>query len=287
MIPDTHTIKKSSLASLKHKWTQAIAASGIFISMSLISMFLETLIASVFKIDPFFSVLDPSNWNRIEAVIIKLSADIIAFAVTLILIVPLNLGVFRWFWRLTLGADDSVANVFYFFSNRRLYLRSLSFYLLFISRVFLIGFFSFLPAYISEILLNDQFYRLVGIPVPEIINTFYALPYCLYIVGLVFFIPLIIRYFPAPVLLFSDEQLSPNQVYRTAAKISSGRKIEYASLILSFFGWLIVSLLGVTIIFTLPYFLATVALYSSFVVNEYNYERWYFNNYQQNLENNT
>ena len=270
MISDTQSIKRFCLNSLKFKWTQAVAASGILLSTWGISVLFKTLLVSVFKIDLSFSAFDPQNWNRTEPIVVKLLVDMVTFGFSLLLTVPLNLGVLRWFWRTALGADDSVGNVFYYYTNSRLYFRAVAFYLLFILRVLIIGFLAFLPGYVAAVLTDENFYKLIGVQAPEVINTFYALQYCLLIIGAVLFVPLIMRYFPAPVLLFSHEGLSPNRVYKVAARISSGRKVEFASLILSFFGWLVLSLLGVTIVFTLPYFLGTVALYCFFVVNEYN-----------------
>ncbi|HHW45842.1 MAG TPA: DUF975 family protein [Clostridiales bacterium] len=272
MIPDTRTIKKFSLDSLKPRWTQTFAVCSILLGTWVICAMFKVLLINVFKVDMFFSPLNPENWYRVKDVVLKVAVDSVSFLLSLFFLVPLGLGVLRWFWRAALGADDPVGNVFYYFSSLRLYFRAVSFYLLFVLRVLALGFVSFLPGYAAAVLTDENFYRLIGVQAPEIINTFYALQFCLFIIGFVFFVPLIIRYFPSPVLLFSDEKLTPNEAYRHAARISSGRKVEFVSLVFSFFGWLLLSALGVTIIFTLPYFLNTVVLYSSFVVNEYNYQ---------------
>lgn len=271
MLPGSNAVKSTAKASLKGKWPQAIAVSLITVSVFLISVLSGQLFLSVIDADAAYGLSDltlfPNEDFRPELLLVTLFSALL----TLILTVPLNLGVLRWFWRLTYGADDTVGSIFHYFSSLRLFWRAISFQLLLYLRVLLIGILVFLPAAVVDLITNPEFYSVLGIQVPLEVTSYYGFSAILTLLGFFALLLLLLQYYASPFLLINDEELTPNRAVSLSSKVTKGSKVACLLLCLSFFGWLLLSFLALPVLFVLPYLLASYAVFTRYALHANNH----------------
>ena len=81
---------------------------------------------------------------------------------------------------------------------------------------------------------------------------------------------IMLRYYLAPFLLVGDDNMTVGEAIHMATIISRRSSNELWALILSFTGWILLSLTMIPLIFTLPYFLSSLAVHCRFAITNYN-----------------
>jgi len=268
MLPTNVAAKSTARVTLKKRWPAAIAVSLILLTVFIIEIYFQQLILVLVKGDYVWSPLQPQNviyLNQWPNVLVSVVSTLFCVIITF----PLVFGVLRWFWRITGGADDSIGGVFHYFSSINNYLMSVKVFWGLFWRTVVVTAVAFLPYLIVDAATSPKVYALIGTSVPLGISSLSSIADLLIILGLVGFVAFIIRYYLVPSILFWDENVSVHKAFKYSAVISKGSKGAFFYFVISFIGWFVLSLLAVPLLFTIPYFLASITVFSRYVINHY------------------
>lgn len=249
MTGGSKVVKITARTALKGNMLKAIIASGVF----LFCYFIANYSAGIF------------SYTGINTV-----SYIILILMILFLLAPLLLGFVRFIWRMLFSADDSPVSVFYYLSEKNLYIKSVKFTFNLILKAIPVGILLFLPVILLWVFTQGAFYDLFGIPMPlwtANLNTVIRILIVFAIVSLSFYM---VRYYLAPVLFVADENMDINETFYMSNIIARKSSLDFIYLFSSFLGWILLSLLVIPLIFTLPYMATAYAVHSRFAIAEYN-----------------
>lgn len=242
-------VKSTAKAALKGNWLAASSASIIFLLSIIIVSFACTLLSSV--IPEFIAV-------------------IIFFILTLALICPLFLGLIKFFKNLIFDTYTSIAEIFIYLSSFSAYKKVFRFIIELLARLVFYSVICFLPPGILKLITSDFFFDLINMDTPlwaESLDTLLS-----FLVSMatfaVFFIML--RYYLAPFLLVADDDMAVGETIHMSTVISRRSTSELWPLVFSFFGYIVLTLFMIPIIFTLPYFLCAFTVHSRYAVTNFN-----------------
>ena len=268
MLPTNAAAKSTARVALKKRWPAAIAVSLVLLTVFIIGTYFQQLLLTVLKGDNVWSPFQPQNiiyLNQWSNVAVTIASTLFSLIITF----PLVLGVLRWFWRVTAGADDSVGGVFYYFSSAINYKLSLKMFWGYFWRTVVVTVIVFLPYLIVYAATSPQVYELFGTSVPLGVSSLSSIANFLVILGLVGLIAFIIRYYLVFSILFWDETISVHDAFKYSAVVSKGSKSAFFFFLISFIGWFVLSMLAVPLLFTIPYFLASFTVFSRYIINHY------------------
>lgn len=183
---------------------------------------------------------------------------------------PIFMGTIRHFWILTEQKEYDIETVFYFFSSFSRYKRAVKTVILIAMRVFLIGFICLLPCLISSLFEHSWIYTTFNSDVPLWSSNLQLITDFLKLTGITLTICISLRYYLVPVVAVMDDSLYLMETIHISQMISKHSLGAFASLILSFFGWFLLSLLGIPIVYVLPYFLISYVVHCRFAIVNYN-----------------
>ncbi len=248
-MPGNDAVKSTARVILKSCWPQLIAAAFLLLCGAFIGIYIENLILLVF--------------GRIAGTV---SVPFI-IGYWLCCFSPLTLGVLRYVWRRSGGAEPEIDSVFYYFSSSAAYFKSVYFSLCFTARMVISAAVAFLP-YLALIFSNRVAHELVS----EQTRMHVMLLSILFaVVGVILFIVLSVRYYIAPLLFVGSEQLEVAETFYLSKLISRETAGAYIVLLIGMCGWLLLSLFGVTLVFTLPYMLVAYAVHCRYAVYFHNH----------------
>lgn len=182
------------------------------------------------------------------------------------LVYPIRIGVKGWYTRLVYERETPIGAIFSFFESGRLYARSLWFSINLGIRTAFWGILIFLvPAaaagcvsFVSE---QSSLFALLTL-MTVIISIIMSVVFCI----------VICRYFLAPYLLSIDESLTANQAIKKSIAYTKGFRMDIFLFYLSFFGWFLLSVFVLPLLYVLPYFETSTAMLARYIV-EYNQRR--------------
>ncbi len=208
------------------------------------------------------------------AIIETIAGKLISFAVMLIfllfIILPLFLGLLRYFWRMLFSAKDKPVSVFYYFSDKASYKRALLLILSYALKFAIWGALLYIPILIVRLMSEDFIYDFVNMPIPVWTANLSAVISFLKVFSFVLVWFIMIRYYLAPVLFVANDDIEPAEAMHMSTIISKKSAADFIFLMLSFLGWIILSVFVVPIIFTVPYIITAYLVHSRFAVAEYN-----------------
>lgn len=256
-MPPSHVIKQNANTSLRDKWPQAIGVGAIVLSVFCIHVvLLET-----------FAMILQNFLPQTAAVLISCLPIILAgqfFGM------PLLYGALRWFWFSSLEADVPISEVFCYFSDGREYLRAISLSFRVFVRIVGILFLCFLPTLLIEAARSPYTYQLFHSSMPYWVSSIWAFGRLMTLFGTVLSVILLLRYFAAPILMINDPSISPQEALNLSVIISKNANGKTLGFLFSFFGWYLLSLLVVPLLYIIPYFLCSYAVYCRYLINHYN-----------------
>lgn len=206
----------------------------------------------------------------LSTVIGEIASWCISALMTIFLIFPVLLGVLKFFWRILFSADDGPVYVFYWFSSKEKYLKCLKFILRFLSRIVLWLLIFNVPAFLLRFVSSDTFFEFLSMPMPLWMANLSFYTKLVQFVAIMFSFFLTLKYYMAPVLFIADDEIDSDEAMHMSAVISKKSYIDFISLIFSFLGWILLSLLIFPLLFTLPYILVSYLVHVRFAVAEYN-----------------
>lgn len=261
MIPSAHVIKRTAKSQLKNNWVSAIVVAVLF--MLAVNFFGVLLSLMVY----FF-------YGAHKVVMLLRIAVSVIYGITVFsVIIPLFHGMLRWFWYLGLEKKLPLGDLFYYFSEGRLYIKSLSFYMLLLGKVLMLTVLCILPAVVVR-MLPEILERFV-FDVDSYGMLFYFTSIVLLILGFAVAFVLSMQYFSAPVLAIIGEEKETDEILAVSRELRLSRG-SCVALIASFLGWIALSYLGLPLLYTLPYFLVSYVVAVRFAITNHRYDmsRW-------------
>lgn len=256
-MPPSNVIKANAKTALRNKWSQAAGIGAILLAVYCINIVLMQLIAM--PLSGFVGDYTALALQILSAIVIGQFFNM-----------PLLYGVLRWFWFTSSDADVPISEIFCYFSSGKEYLRALSLSLRIFWRTICVLLVCFLPSLIVQAVSSPTTYELLGSSMPYWASYVWALGNALTIFGIIMSVILLIRYFSAPILMINDNSITPNEALSLSVIISKKANGKTFSFLLSFAGWLLLSMLYLPVLYTAPYFLCAYAVYCRFLINNYN-----------------
>lgn len=260
MQPTFTEVKKAALSSLKCRWPEAIIASAAFLSVSLLNTLIQIILMSMLKVDAVWSPFSPTSipvHNIIASVGITVFSAVFSLAVSF----PLFFGVMRWFWEVTGGKNPSLKEIFVFFSTGRLFRKSVFLSFGLFVRLVIAAIVCLLPCVACQILINPLFYNHFGYAMPVWLESLHPLVGILRMMGIVAFVFWIVRYALFYTALFLHPDISAHRTIVMSKKLCEDNTVRFIGFALSFFGWGILCILVLPIMFVFPYVLASLSVY--------------------------
>ncbi len=198
---------------------------------------------------------------------VALTANVIILC---FLILPLLLGTFRFFYRLLDGVCDNPSSVFYYFSEKSLYGKSLKFVFRLILRLLLSYLLLSLPAIIVGAFASTDIYELFGMAIPLWTPLLSTISELLFVLSFIVFIVVNLKYYLAPYLFIVDNTMTPIKAMRMSIIISRRTQIDFIYLFFGMIVYVLLSLLYLPLIFTLPFLTMVYMIHSKCAVIQYN-----------------
>lgn len=261
MIPSAHVIKRTAKSQLKNNWVPAIVVAVLFM---LVVNFFGVLLGLMIS---FF-------YGAHKLIMLLRIAISVIYGITVFsVVIPLFHGMLRWFWYLGLEKKLSIGTLFYYFSEGRLYIKSLSFYMLLLGKILMLTVLCVLPAAVVRIL--PEILERFLLDVDSYGMLFYFASMVLLILGFAVAFVLSMQYFSAPVLAIIGEEKEIEEILTVSRELQLS-KASCVVFIASFLGWIAISYLGVPLLYTIPYFLVSYVVAIRFAVTNHRYDmsRW-------------
>ncbi len=276
---NTAKIKSDARDLLKgHYGAAIVVALALFTATSLFA-YLQTLIQVVFgmvDIESGTYIIDLEQ-GLTPQLSLGLAAMLICALANFVFTSPLNIGVSRYFFNFASGKSPRVEEIFTYLSSFKMFGRALALSIRIAFLKIIWGILLILPGvavyaygiYISgvdiSLLLSGQ-----SVTVTDATAlSFMSIGSTLLLVGSFLYMFISARYFLANYILASDDEISAKVALSVAVRMIKGRVWQYIFLVLSFFGWILLSILtcGILLLFTVPYMYVTYALYAKTVID--------------------
>ena len=260
MQPTFSEIKKAARGALKHRWPEAIIVSVVLIATLLLNTFMQYMLMSIFKVKEVWTPFTPTDlpiYSQFASVGITLFSAVFSFLV----IFPLTFGVMRWFWAVTGGSSVSVGDIFYYFSCPKIFFKTLGLSIRLYIMLVIGAIVCFLPYILLGIATSPYLYDSLGVSMPIFMNGLLPLVSFFKLFGFLALLMWISVYLMCYTVIFSEPELSAGKTISRTVKVTKGFRFNTVGFFFSFFGWLLLSLLAVPLIFTVPYLLASFAVY--------------------------
>jgi len=249
MLAPSTIIKKTARTALSGSYLQAVAISCLFIFICFAGMLLSS-VGSIFA-------------GNIGYFLIMAIFAVFAFC-------PLFFGLLYFFRRLLWGEKDDVLVLFKFFQSAKEYKRALGLTLILTVKLTSAALTVFLPCIIVWILSSERFYSAFDLSFPVWTSSLWTLNNFLAIIASFVLCFVMLKYYLAPFLLISDEDMHPAEAVNMSAIISKSTGADFVGLAVSFWWCILASLLVAPLVFTVPYFVTSYGVHCRFAITSYN-----------------
>lgn len=259
-IPSSYVVKNTVMASFKGKRILVTLAS----------------LCSVFTAYVFSMIVGAlSSMNN---GILTTPVQLVYLAAILFIVFPVTLGVIRFFWRLTGGAEDKLIEVFYYFSSAILYKRAVKTVLLITFKCVCCFIICMLPYLIVNLLSHSWIYQFIGAEVPLWVAGLTLVEAFLKVAGIFAATLMILRYYLVPAIIVMDDDLLLFEAVHISVMVSRRSLGSFGVLVVSLLGWIILSLFALPVIYTAPLFFGCYVVHSRYVLVNYNLSLDFYNN---------
>lgn len=264
MLPKSREIKLTARAGLRGHWLEAMAVTVI---LSLSILFAEMFRATVASV--FGTILTTSDGRF---TVPGLTVLLFVAVIVIFFSIPLCLGAIRWFWTLSGGECRPISEVFYYYSEWRLFAKSVFTAARLLVKIILAALVCYLPALLVWSLTQNSVYELIGIKPLTDAKVLWPLLYLFCIFSTLVLLKIILRYSLTPVLVILDESLDPGEAINISKTIAKTHKSAYVYIFLSFLGWILFSAFGITLLYTLPFTFMSYVVFVRFALSNHRYE---------------
>ena len=249
MSMSSEAVKRTARTALKDNYIKSMICCTVFVFAYLLSIYANSLF---------------------DFVMGKVAYYIAFTLVGIFVLLPLFLGLLRFFWRSLFGADDKITVMFYCFSSPQLYKKALGFILLFILKFAVWGILLYLPAILIDVIASPEFFNLFKISPPIWISNLWPISSFLKIIAFVAMFSVFLKYYIAPVLFIADDNMDSAEAIHMSTIIAKGSAIDFVYLFFSLIGWIFICLFLIPIIFVMPYLVCSYLVHVRFAVAKYN-----------------
>ena len=253
MFPRSIAVKKTALATLKNEWPTAIIMAVIPLAFFLIAINIFSFSGYVFS-SAFAQVI----------------TYIIFMCILFFIGFPLFLGVLRFFWSISVEKPLMISEVFYYFSDIKIYKRFIIFMFLLLGKVVLKAVVLLLPSIIIDLLMRFSSLIFANSVVPLWFSNIWVFALALRAIAICCIVYIASRYYLAPFIFIASENADEIECIQKAYTVSRHSVGNFITLILSLFGWIVLSVFFVPLVFTLPYFCMCYIIHSRYAVVYYN-----------------
>ncbi len=268
MQPTFAEIKSAAKKALSSRWPEAIILLASLLAVCLLNTLSQMLLMNIFKVDAVWSPLLPADIPSLS-VIASIGITVFSAVFSLCITAPFALGVMKWFWSITNESNAQLDEIFYFFSESKLFFKAVFFNIIIYIRIIVTAIICFLPYTISNFFLNPDFFELIGAETPIFVSALFPVVLFFRTLGVIAILFFSVRYSLFGIVLFKSPELSLKQSLRLASKITKNESARLTSFYLSFFGWLVLSLAIIPLIFTGPYLAASLSVYGREMIREH------------------
>ncbi len=253
MFPGSIAVKKTALATLKNEWPTAIIAAVIPLAFFLIAVNILSFAGYIFT-SAFAQVM----------------MYIILACVLLFIGLPLFLGVLRLFWSMSVENPLTISEIFYYFSAGKIYKRFITFAVLLLGKIVLRAVVLLLPSVIIDLIIRFSSLIFANSVVPLWFSNIWVFALVLRAIAICCIVYIALRYYLAPFIFIASEDTDESECINKARTVSRHCTGNFIALIFSLFGWILLSLFFVPMVFTLPYFCMCYIIHSRFAAVYYN-----------------
>ncbi len=197
-------------------------------------------------------------------------ANIFFIIINLFMFSPIIFGAIRYFWRMLCGVCDNPVSVFYYFTSKQNYLKSIKITLRLAVKAAIYAVLFFVPFFAVSVISNVKIYEFLDITIPLWTANLSNLSVFLRSIGTIATIFAMLKFYLVPMLIVADENMDVNEAMHMSAVISKRTTLEFIFLVFSMLGWILLSLLFIPLLYTIPFFITVYLTHCSFAVSEYN-----------------
>lgn len=238
-------IKETAKKQLKCNWSVAIIVALVLVLTFSLAICLPSLIMLVLE--------NFATSKGVVSNVITTACYCVAAGLALIMVFPIMQGVVRWYWFLGLDKEQPVSEVFYYFSAYKLWLKAFTLGCRMAGN-------TLFAAVIVSLPLGFAFGFLKGTTAESLIPVLEAA--VILMVALFMFV----RYSVAPVAIILNENVTSEQAMAVSKQVISGNTGKCFIMVLSFVGWILLSFLGIPLVYTLPFMFTSYVIFVRFVI---------------------
>ncbi len=251
-IPTSSVVKNTVAASLKGRRAPALLAALGFVFTCLICSLIGSALSVAF-IGKFSFV-----------------PNIFSVLLAAFFVLPVFLGTVRFFWRFTDGAEDSPAEIFFYFSSLSAYKRAVACIFTVGLRCALVVTLCFLPYIVVWLFCEGWIFRFLGTERPiwaqglVLVQGF--LSFAGFLAGGLF----ALRYYLFSAVVVMDDEVHPLEALRISSMVARQSQGSFLELLFSLLGWILLSLLLAPLFYTAPLFFGCYAVHCRYAIVNYN-----------------
>lgn len=253
-------IKSTVKTTLKGKWSEAVFASLQLLAVVFVIIMLDTFVLSVFN-----GYLISQSASSIG----KMVFFLLLVVSSLLLLAPVFLGAVRWFWAFIIDKPRKISEIFYYYSSIKLLLKSVMLFIHTSAKVIVTAIFSFLPAACIYVIGKGEVLTRFGVESGD--KTISALPLIavFFIVGVLVFLKVSLRYSLSFVITVVNEKISPYEALILSRKITAKCRFSMVILFFEYLLWIAVSIFGITLLYTLPLLACSYVVTARILITNY------------------
>lgn len=262
-------IKKDAQRALRDGWGRAVAILLITAAVIVALVLFEGIFYQIFHLSGFRDVTLTAGNYLLTPITVSLGTLIITGFIVFIgfiLLSPLHAGTACWYYQLVSTGAEDISSVFRFFSSGRLLLRSWMLYLQLIVRSLFWTVLFMAPGGVV-LYFSVGLYASRGDSIDTVMGIFgIVIGILLLLTAALLLSVFLLRYFLAPYILADDQKLSARKCIVLSKRYMKGRKGQLWVFHLSFFPWMLLSLLILPLLYVLPYISCASALYAKYLI---------------------
>ncbi len=249
MLPSTGEIKKTAKSIMKGKYIPCLTTGLIFLFASIALFFLCDIISSVTMV---------------------YMGTFLFVVLLLFLIFPLFMGVIRYFFRISDDVTDNPVSIFYYFSDFKTYDRIFGFTVRIFLKLAFSGFVLFLPYALLKLFSSTFIYDKLNVLTPTWTPILSTVGDFALVIAIILYVIINLKYYLSFYIFASSDYITGSDAIKYSVIISRRTKADFLFLIFSMVGYIILSVLLVSILFVFPLFISVYVVHSRCAVNQYN-----------------
>ncbi|HQQ89025.1 MAG TPA: DUF975 family protein [Oscillospiraceae bacterium] len=275
------TVKSGAKEALRHFWGKSVVALLICYAVYLLIYLMDAVFTVVFAEPDIVSLVRGETsfgerfasyaelYSLVDTAPGALFITGCAALAYLLILPPLFLGYKSWYYHSIGGESDNLLQLFSYFSSFRLYFRAFFYSIgLLIRKVFWLAFFSLPGAGLIGVLAYYAYY--LDVLTDHTSQVLAGAGICfgcfLLLAGWLMLAVFFQRYALAPYYL--AEGKGPHAAFRNSVAATSGNVAKLFLFKLSFFGWWVLCLLVLPVLYANPYQNTAVAIYAKYLIQK-------------------